>query len=602
MPQIAALMPKPSKGKPPRTKITVFDIETINWVEAYAIALYDGKETIIHDGRDCINKFLKTFLTKKYRSNVCYAHNGGKFDFTFLLHHLVQKGWRDKYVIEPMRAGSRIIQLTIRDHHNHQWVLRDTMALLPFSLKNICETFDVTHKKGDFDHKKIHWGNWKELRPEWEPYLIDDCRGLYEAVHTYEELLIDKFNVNLRKNMTLAQLAMDVFRTNYMKEPLPTYQSREENIRKSYFGGRTEIFRLHGEDLRYYDVKSEYPYVMKHKPMPIGIPITNYDMKIDDYGIAYATVTCPDDIYIPLLPHRGENGKLLFPTGTFDGWWCTPELKKAQEIGYKVEVHWGYEFEQGNIFTEYVDAMYTIKAESKKGSPMYLISKLLMNSLYGKFGQRREREELVIFPTDTAGMEPIDFYAETEIWVKKKESQSKHILPAIASFVTSYGRLRIYEAIEEALAKGGDVYYTDTDSLVTDVELSVGGELGDLEEEIPEGIEEGIFLLPKMYALKLKNGEYVKCKGFPKMIEDDDGKKKPLFKFSMFKHALTTDDYGAFKFQQDKIATPFMSLRRNKQFLGMTKFARSVINRYDKRTVVEDFKTEPLKIECVTGS
>lgn len=586
---IAALMPKSSKAKLGPTKIGVFDIESINWVEAYAIALYDGDETIVFDGKDCIDQFLEAFLTQKYRSHIFYAHNGGKFDFTFLLHHLVQKGWRDKYLIEPMRAGARIIQLTIRDHHNHSWVLRDSVALLPFTLKKICETFDVEHKKGDFDHMKIHWGNWRDLKPEWEPYLIDDCRGLFEALHHFEELLMRMFNVNLRHNMTLAQLAMDVYRTKYMKFPLPTYESREENIRKSYFGGRTEIITMRGKGLKYYDVKSEYPYVMKNKPMPVGVPITNYDMKVTDFGIAHATVTAPDGIYIPLLPHRSENGKLLFPRGTFSGWWCTPELQKAVELGYKVKIHWGYEFEQAHIFTEYVDALYHIKETSKKGSPMYLISKLLMNSLYGKFGQRREREELVIFPTDTAGMEPLDFYAESEIWVKKTESKSKHILPAIASFVTCYGRLRLYEAIEEALSKGGEIYYMDTDSIVTDVELKTGDQLGDLEAEIP-AIDEGIFLLPKMYALKLPSGELIKCKGFP----------RDIFKYEMFEHAIKTDDYAKFQFEQDKIATPFMSLRRNKSFLGMTKFARSVINRYDKRLIEHGYRTSPLIIDDVS--
>jgi hypothetical protein len=60
--------------------------------------------------------------------------------------------------------------------------------------------------------------------------------------------------------------------------------------------------------------------------------------------------------------------------------------------GYKVEIIRGFLFEKEHIFSEYVDSLYGIKEKSKKDAPEYLISKMLLNSLYGRFGMNPEME------------------------------------------------------------------------------------------------------------------------------------------------------------------------------------------------------------------
>jgi hypothetical protein len=579
-----------------------FDIETINWTEPYAIGLYDDQKRYkMFKGKDCIREFIDEFLTKKYRGYVCYAHNGGKFDFSFILKELFQKKYQEKYIIEPMRAASRIIQIDIKTYCEktdertgekkkeveHVWSLRDSMALFPFSLRKVTENFNVEHKKGEFNHELINWDNWQELEPQWAPYLQDDCRGLLEAVHKFEHYMIDKFSVNLKNSVTLAQLALRVFRTNYIKFAIPNYKPIESDIRKSYFGGRTEIFKMYGEKLNYYDVTSLYPYVMHEKYMPVGKPIKDASMKISDFGICKVDVEAPKDIDIPLLPHK-INGKLIFPRGRWTGFYCTPELQKAEKLGYKIKVHYGYKFKAAKIFTSYIDELFKLKQNSSKDSVDYMVSKLLMNSLYGKFGQRREKQQIIMFPTSTIGLEPVDFMGDLPIYSKKVESQAKHILPAIASFVTSYARIHLYEkGFEAAKAKGGNIYYCDTDSIITDVKLNIGTNLGDLTDELPEGIEEGIFLLPKMYGIKTTKGEYVKCKGFP----------RKMFDYNIYKKAYTTGDMTAFNYSKDSIAAPFESMRRNKTFVSMIKRSRSVIQRYDKRIVTNGIDTIPYTID-----
>lgn len=570
------------------SKKVVFDIETIGWTEPYACGFYDGKEFILFEGRDCIKEFLEFYLCHRFRGHICFAHNGGKFDFSFLLKELCQGEFKGKYMIQPMRVGSRIIQIRIEDRNRNVWELRDSIALLPFSLKELTTKFKVHDVKGEFDHEKINWNNWQKLKEEWLPYLVADCKGLHQVLTIDEQWTIRKFNVSFRRCVTLAQQAMQIFRVNFLEIAIPTYESREKDIRRAYYGGRTEIFQLTGENLHYYDVNSLYPFVMKNYNMPVGIPVKNYCFTLDKFGIAYVEVEAPADIQIPVLPYKQKTKqgyKLIFPKGRFTGWYCTPELQKAAELGYKIKIFYGYEFQQAKLFEKYVDQLYEIKENSESGSVDYIKSKLLMNSLYGKFGQHREKEQVVMFPKDTIGLEPMDFFGELPFFLEKRVSKSKHILPAIAAFVTCYARLELYKVFEKCTP-----LYCDTDSCVTATPLPTSKLLGALKDEVPIGIEKAYFFLPKMYAFRDKNGEeFVKCKGFP----------KKQFKFKDFEYAYNSGDMSRFTYEKEKFALPFESIRRNKTFVSMLKVSRSVKTTYDKRTVVNKINTEPLKIdEC----
>jgi hypothetical protein len=61
-------------------------------------------------------------------------------------------------------------------------------------------------------------------------------------------------------------------------------------------------------------------------------------------------------------------------------------MNNAIKSGYTFEIIKGYTFDKAIIFNDYVTQLYKIKESNIKGSSLYLIAKLLMNSLYGKFG------------------------------------------------------------------------------------------------------------------------------------------------------------------------------------------------------------------------
>jgi hypothetical protein len=67
--------------------------------------------------------------------------------------------------------------------------------------------------------------------------------------------------------------------------------------------------------MRYVDVCSLYPYVLKYKPFPIGHPqiITSDFEDVNQYfGLIRCHVFPPRGLYHPVLPYK-TGGKLLFP-------------------------------------------------------------------------------------------------------------------------------------------------------------------------------------------------------------------------------------------------------------------------------------------------
>ena len=175
------------------------------------------------------------------------------------------------------------------------------------------------------------------------------------------------------------------------------------NPRDAFYGGRTGAVVLHsavgeGEEIRYADITSLYPWVNKTCTYPIGHPqiITKpVDQSIHSYfGIALVDILPPSGLFHPVLPVRA-GGKLTFPLcskcvkeeqekpmlqrvhycthtdveRTLRGTWCTPEIEKAVEKGYVIKhIHEVWHFppsqRKTGLFAEYVDKWLKLKQES----------------------------------------------------------------------------------------------------------------------------------------------------------------------------------------------------------------------------------------------
>jgi hypothetical protein len=547
-----------------------FDFEATDWNKLYSVAIYDGTsvKSIIDKKKDN-SYFVEYLLDNIPNKEIAYAHYGGKYDFKFILDYIKKRP--DIKITNYLFIHGSLVRFAIKyDHKKIEF--RDSYNILPSSLKKLTIDFNVTHKKLSIDYELAeHNDNITE-------YIDNDVMGLYEVLQQSEVLT---------ERLTVASGAMHMYIKRFYKDkPERNHDRIDDYFRNAYYGARVEIFKMYGKELNYYDVNSLYPYVMSKYDYPI-IDKDNYipsKTPSRNNGIYLCNVTCPKTITIPLLPVRHEN-KLIFPTGTWRGYYTNREIIKAREIGYKIDIISGYEFiENEHIFKEYVNHFYNIKKTSQGAKRE--IAKLMLNSLYGKFGQRRtittyklidySKKELpsVILGTGSG----LDFYP-----TEQYNGYAPYLHSEIAAIITSNARLELYNLIEKA---GTDnVYYCDTDSIITDTQLPTGTGLGELKNE--HYVNEFIALAPKVYAIKSGEDIFMRAKGF----------NIDKIKYDDFRNALFNNDYSNFKSTFSRIATLSETIRnRVTNFSDLYELNRTFKNRYDKRAMVDGYNTKPLNI------
>jgi hypothetical protein len=87
-----------------------------------------------------------------------------------------------------------------------------------------------------------------------------------------------------------------------------------------------------------------------------------------------------------------NKGKLIFGIGMLEGWFYSPEFNIIKDIADSYEILDGYSFEGEEIFNEFIDKYWRMRKKFKEeNNPIEKVVKLYMNSLYGKFAQKRER-------------------------------------------------------------------------------------------------------------------------------------------------------------------------------------------------------------------
>jgi DNA polymerase elongation subunit (family B) len=201
------------------------------------------------------------------------------------------------------------------------------------------------------------------------------------------------------------------------------------------------------------------------------------------------------------------------------------ELKFALDNGYKIiTIHHLYSFQRGdNCFLGLIEKLNDMKVEAQLNNQPTIrnIAKLLMNSMYGRFGMHTEAiQSAIINPRQLNKysltfkiLSQIDFGQFLLIHYSLKAPDQLGKSPnyrlirefrrgipsrtnvAIASAVTSYSRIIINSHKLTALNQGLKIYYSDTDSLVVDGPLPShlldNAELGKLklEHKIRELVE-----------------------------------------------------------------------------------------------------------------
>lgn len=204
------------------------------------------------------------------------------------------------------------------------------------------------------------------------------------------------------------------------------------------------------------------------------------------------------------------------------------EMDNAVKLGYKFEILWGYTFKSKNIFKDFVENLYNLRLQYPKSNPLNYIAKIILNSVYGKFGMIDSFPDITIFNDIILFQEFEKDHAEDitdiidldgKILVKhraiKKDIntlldsaiETHNVNVAIASAITAYARIHMSQFKNNPQF---NLFYSDTDSIYIDKPLEnnlvSNTELGLMKLE--NIIEKAIFLSPKVYILYGKD-EYL---------------------------------------------------------------------------------------------
>jgi DNA polymerase type B, organellar and viral len=470
-------------------KYGVWDIEAADWWNLLVIGVYDGKKYFHFTD---ISAFVEHILRREYRYVRWFAHFGGRYDLNFIFDWV--RNNMSNIHCSFYCSGSMVLQMTLR-RGDRVAKLCDSYRLLQGKLRDLGIAFGVKHQKTEMDFQTISYT--KEMLE----YNEQDCKCLYEVLETF-------FEQTGITSETFATHALRVWRKDYLKEKIwKPHEGILEFCRKSYHGGHVEVYKRGNTSLNAYDVNSMYPFVML-SPMPTDFIGENRKRLDNVYGFVQAVVRVPESLYIPPLPHQIE--KLYFPSGELEGVWSTDELNAAEEKGVQVlKIIKAVYFECRPIFNGYVSTLYALK--KKSGEPMRTIAKLLLNSLYGKFGQQPVKKVYMTEQDSPYGSYPIltpDGKPSGFAYFERR-SNSAYLLPHIASAVTAKARVVLLKQLNESS------YYCDTDSVFTSDYLPCGNAIGDWSLV---GNGECHFVQPKLYKF---NGLW-KAKGLNKEQSIDE--------------------------------------------------------------------------------
>jgi DNA polymerase family B len=493
-----------------------------------------------------------------------------------ILKLTVKRKIDNKYRIVKIQDSAAILPRNLRDLCK-DYKVEIVKSYFPYGFTNkntlfyIGKTPDINY----YDNIEIkeYMNLYKEvwnLKEECLIYLDKDLLSLYQVLVKVNKSIHFLFNMQMTESLTISGLAMRIFLTNHYKPenktiPLIISKNIFDDIHQSYYGGRVEVYNptnIDNKILYYYDVNSLYPYASLNSIPGIDctyIECIKHKVNIDDlFGFFYCKIKS-DNNYIGLLPVRTKTN-LIFPLGEWEGWYFSEELKFAKENGYKIEVVKGYKFNKvDTIFNSFVEDIYKIKNNPRNDTEKN-VAKFILNSLIGRFGMNflktitklvdRKGHDLItttriqktyIEIDDNTYLEYYKPNIDKEIcqnfgvdYIKALNNENfdetkssityRSVSISTASAVLSYARIHMCKIKLHILNNNGNIYYTDTDSIVTDFKLSDefihSKEIGKLK--LVYEVKEGYFITDKLYAIKTI---------YDKIIQLGKGIKSKLFKF-----------------------------------------------------------------------
>lgn len=479
-------------------------------------SICDKDANIIQDGTD-IESFI--IFARQLCGATIYFHNL-KFDGSFIVDYLFSQGWvyyekLDKNVEKGFTTliddAGAWYSIDIRYSKNRTLHIHDSLKLLPFKVKKIAEDFHLPILKGSIDY---------------DDYTISDVTLDY--IHNdvgIVAMALTQIKEEGMERMTTASCAYNQYTNmksnDYLKLCFPDLDvAFLTTWRKAYRGGRSQVSPLYQgkilNNVRRYDINSMYPYIMRNKSLPYGnpIPITKEgEYKFELYHVRIGFVL--KEGYLPSLLRKSAyfngNDSYYIQTEDVEEMWISNIDLDLVRRNYDV---YAYEFLDGvgfrtsmMLFMDYVDKWYE-KKKVDKGAKR-IVDKLMLNSLYGKFGSNVVRRKKI----PRLEGDVLDYSLSDE-------EEGKHYYLPIAIAVTSYAHLLLDNAIHTT---GLDKFvYCDTDSVHTLGTLPDSwvdnSELGKFKLEAVESISK--YVRQKCYVYQDDDGISITCAGMPEDQKD----------------------------------------------------------------------------------
>lgn len=374
--------------------------------------------------------------------------------------------------------------------------LVDTLNYWPIPLVEIGRKIGI--EKGTYEDAV---GNDDEL----EEYCRNDVAILEEAFKR-TAFIVGSFSRGQWRT-TMSQMSDSHFCTDRVSREIRHHELPEikTDERKAYYGGESycwyvgrvspdmddRTFRefVKGDNLNVpvdavcfsIDVNSLYPFVMQGERYPVEYSTTMRDVDVrtmdricDQYCVVAECVIRGTNARFPVR----HNGRVRYPIGQYVTWLTTPEVQRAIQNGQLIGCPLVHVYRCKRLFVPFVSHWTEIRYryESNGGRFESGICKLLMNSLYGRFGRRmsswvtdekrhpRERwSNWIEVNIDTGEMIQCRSIGSA-VQTKTDRGEVKRNFPAIAAHVTAYGREQMRSF--RSFLPTGSVLYQYVDSLL----------------------------------------------------------------------------------------------------------------------------------------
>lgn len=532
-------------------------------VWAYAVCSIDDPSEFIYG--TSFEEFIN-FCAHPKKNYTLYFHNL-KFDGSFILSWLLRNGYRyisDKKeradytfttLITDMGQFYAIeIYFKVKNHHVNKVKILDSMKIFPnFSVEKVAEGFALPIRKLEIDYKMHRPIGWK-LTGEEVDYIRNDVEIMARALNIM-------FSEGLNK-MTIAGDAFKSFKdfTPGFRKHFPILKKPVDNdIRLAYRGGFTYVNSIYKEKPVgkgiCIDKNSMYPSKMVQELLPYGHPeFFEGEYQPDpEMPLFIQSLSCKFSLKTGKIPCIQLKNNLSFMPNeyleTSDDEiitisLCSPDYKLFRENYFVEDItfHGGWKFKASKgMFDKYINYWMEqkIKAGKEGNQPMRQIAKLMLNSLYGRFGLSINATQKYPY---------LDSEEVVRFGLLPEEEREPVYIP-VACFITSYGRvdtIRTSQKIRDYSLKkyGIDAYlYSDTDSIHC---LLNDADLEELKDDIfiddyalgawakEADFDRAIFIRQKCYVEEENRELNVTVAGLPKYLT-------PLITFENFKRGFSTE-------------------------------------------------------------